>query len=83
MEPFRNLLARPKMRTRKKKKIKIHFLVFKKIKKLNLGLILLFGAISRIKKIKISNLGSLGPRNRILQLMRIGSPLRASTNQFR
>ncbi|MFQ6634595.1 hypothetical protein Gotur_011750 [Gossypium turneri] len=63
------------MRTRKKKKIKIQFLVFKKIKKPNLGVILLFGAISRIKKIKILNLGNLGPRNRILQLTRIGSPL--------
>ncbi|MFQ6664198.1 hypothetical protein Gotur_031384 [Gossypium turneri] len=51
------------MRTRKKEKIKIHFLVFKKIKKSNLGPILLFRAISRIKKIKISNLGNLGPRN--------------------
>ncbi|MFQ6653578.1 hypothetical protein Gotur_024904 [Gossypium turneri] len=51
------------MCTRKKKKIKIHFLVFKKIKKPNLGPILLFGAISRIKKIKNSNLGNLHPRN--------------------
>ncbi|MFQ6668996.1 hypothetical protein Gotur_034422 [Gossypium turneri] len=71
------------MCTRKKEKIKIHFLVFKKIKKPNLGPILLFEAISRIKKIKISNLGNLGPRNQILQPKRIGSPLRASTNQFR
>ncbi|MFQ6660916.1 hypothetical protein Gotur_029256, partial [Gossypium turneri] len=59
------------MCTQKNKKIKIHFLVFKKIKKPNLGLILLFGAISRIKKINISNLGNLGPRNQILQPKRI------------
>ncbi|MFQ6663077.1 hypothetical protein Gotur_030724, partial [Gossypium turneri] len=59
------------MHTREKEKIKIHFLVFKKIKKPNLGPILLFGAISRIKKIKISNLGNLGPRNQILQQNRI------------
>ena len=48
------------MHTRENKKIKIHFLVFKKIKKSNLGPILLFEEISRIKKIKISNLGNLG-----------------------
>ncbi|KAH1063896.1 hypothetical protein J1N35_028883 [Gossypium stocksii] len=52
--------------------IKIHFLAFKKIKKPNLGPILLFWTISRIKEINVSNLENLGPRNQILQPRHIG-----------